>query len=236
MSASGRIEQALQPVRVEQGGEPVSLWLEWPSPVPEVYGAAEVLALLMAPVLAHQALPVASALIAMFGSVSAVLAAHHTRLAAVPGLTVAAAQLIGAAHSISVWTARELIQGRELMGSFAQVEAFVRAKLRCKSVEMAFGLFLDCKNQLIRDVQFGEGTVNHVPLYPREVARHAIQLDACALILVHNHPSGDPTPSEADIDMTQQIARALATINVALHDHIIVGDNRIASMRSMRLL
>jgi DNA repair protein RadC len=97
-------------------------------------------------------------------------------------------------------------------------------------------LFLDRKNVLIADEAQGAGTVDHVPVYPREVARRALELNASAIILVHNHPSGDPTPSGADVAMTEEIVRACATIGVMLHDHVVIGKGTEASFRSLGLI
>ena len=97
-------------------------------------------------------------------------------------------------------------------------------------------LFLDRKNVLIADEEQAKGTVDHVPVYPREVAKRALELNASAVILVHNHPSGDPTPSQADIDMTEQIDVALRAIGVALHDHVVIGAGADASFRGLGLL
>ena len=221
---------------IMEDGEPLGVWLEPPRKLANNIGGAALLAGLLAPVLGGDADRVADTLITTFRSLSAVLAARGDRLAAVPGMSSNAVNLISMSHQIAGWIAKEEISRRELLGSGKELESFVRAKLRCKQVEIVYGLFLDRKNGLIADVQLGEGTVDHVPLYPREVARHALTLDASAVILVHNHPSGDPTPSPGDIDMTRQVARALVSINVALHDHLVVGDNRIASMRQLRLI
>ena len=95
--------------------------------------------------------------------------------------------------------------------------------------------FLDKKNALIADEMMGQGTVDHAPVYPREVARRALELSASSLILVHNHPSGDPTPSSADIDMTRQIVEALRPLRIAVHDHLVVGRDGVASLKSLAL-
>ena len=230
-------DQASGYLAIMEDGQPARVRLEPPRPAGgDVTCGTELLASLLAPVLGSDAAHVAGALTVTFRSLSAVLAARSDRLAAVPGTTDAAIRLITTAHQITGWTAKEAILERELIGSPAELERFVRARVRGKAVEAAYGLFLDRKNRLIDDVLLAEGTIDHTPLYPREVVRHAIRLDACAVILVHNHPSGDPTPSEADIDMTRQVARALATVNVALHDHLIVGDNATASLRQLRRL
>lgn len=228
-------DQASGYLTLREGGHPVHICLE-PLQPDQPSGGTELLAALLAPVLGADAEGVAAALTLSFRSLSAVLAARPDRLAAVPGMSHAAVSLIELVHRITGWTAKEAISERELIGSPAELERFVRARLRCRAVELAYGLFLDRKNRLIADVLLGQGTVDHTPLYPREVVRHAIRLDASAVILVHNHPSGDPTPSRADIDSTDQIARALATIDVALHDHLIVGENEIASLRQLHHL
>jgi DNA repair protein RadC len=97
-------------------------------------------------------------------------------------------------------------------------------------------LFLDRKNQLIADETLGRGTVDHAPVYPREVARRALELSACALILVHNHPSGDPAPSSADIDMTRQIVDAVRPLRIEVHDHLVVGRDGVASFKALGLI
>jgi len=177
--------------------------------------------------------PVAAALIQSFGSLAAVLSAGTWQLAQVPGMTEAAARLLEAAHAAARWAAEEQIRERDLFDDPAAVHAYARATMRCRPVEEAHGLFLDARNQLIRDQMLSRGIVDHTPLYPREVARQAVLLEASAVVLLHNHPSGDPTPSAADIEITQRVGRALAAVGVALHDHLVVGDTRIASLRAM---
>jgi DNA repair protein RadC len=97
-------------------------------------------------------------------------------------------------------------------------------------------LFLDRKNILIRDEQQQRGTVDHTPLYPREIVKRALELGASAIIMVHNHPSGDPTPSRADIEMTKQVVQAMGAVGLSVHDHVIVGKNRHTSFKSQRLI
>jgi len=97
-------------------------------------------------------------------------------------------------------------------------------------------LFLDKKNQLIADEVMNRGTVDHAPVYPREVARRALELSASAVILVHNHPSGDPTPSAADVDMTRQVAEALKALRIAIHDHLVAGRDGVASFKALGLI
>jgi DNA repair protein RadC len=196
--------------------------------------ATAMLAVLLFCVLQRTAWPVAADLIAGFGSLSAVLAARRSRLLAVPGVTEAAANLIEAARGTLRCAAEEQIRGRPLLSSMKDVERYLRATMRGGAVETVHGLFLDRKNHLIRDVALAVGTVDHAPLYPREVVRQAIELDASAVVLYHNHPSGDPEPSAADMDTTRQVARALSAVNLALHDHLIVGGEGIVSLRQRR--
>jgi DNA repair protein RadC len=108
--------------------------------------------------------------------------------------------------------------------------------MRHETTESTRILFLDRKNALIKDELHNRGTIDHTPLYPREVVKRVVELGASAVILVHNHPSGDPTPSQGDIEMTHRLAAALGSINVLLHDHVIVGRNRETSLRKLKLI
>ena len=108
--------------------------------------------------------------------------------------------------------------------------------MQYESVEHFRILFLDRKERLIRDEVQSRGTVSHTPLYPREVVKRALELGASAIIMVHNHPSGDPTPSQADLDMTRQVVAALAQVTIAVHDHIIIGKSRHTSFRTQNLI
>ena len=199
----------------------------------EAEPVALLVAALLAPALGDAAPAVAAALIANFGSLPAVLTARPGQLGEVPGMVPAAVRLVETAAAIGRRAAREAIRERDLLDDPAAVETYLRSTLRCRPTEEAHGLFLDASNRLICDLLLSRGIVNHTPLYPREVVRHALTLNASALILVHNHPSGDPSPSLADIAGSRRIAQALAAVNVALHDHLVVGDNRIASMRAL---
>ena len=105
--------------------------------------------------------------------------------------------------------------------------------LKYETVEVLRMLYLDRKNGLISDEEANRGTVDHVPIYPREIVRRALELGASAVIMAHNHPSGDPTPSEADVSFSQQVDRALSIMNIALHDSLIVGKHGVASLRSL---
>jgi DNA repair protein RadC len=131
---------------------------------------------------------------------------------------------------------REQIQDRPVIGSWSALLDYLQAAMQHEPAEHFRLLFLDRKNILIRDEVQSKGTVDHTPLYPREVVKRALELGASALIMVHNHPSGDPTPSQADIDMTRQVAAALSQVNITLHDHIIVGKNRHTSFKTQKLI
>jgi len=193
--------------------------------------ALTTLAALLQPVLPDP-LAAASQLLHRFGSLGRVLVASERSLMSVPGLTATAARLLRTAHTAMVLALREPVQ-RDVIASSTALHKWLRTELAFCHVERALGLFLDKRNGLIRCELLGEGTVDHVPLYPREVAIRALELQASAVILAHNHPSGDPIPSSTDQEMTRAIAAALLTIGVTLHDHVIVGRERIISMRQL---
>ncbi len=131
---------------------------------------------------------------------------------------------------------REQIQGRPVIGSWTALLDYLQVALTHEPIEQFRVLFLDRKNILIRDEVQQRGTVDHTPLYPREITRRALELQASAIIMVHNHPSGDPTPSRADIEMTKQVVQALSPVGISVHDHVIVGKNRHTSFKSQRLM
>ena len=180
--------------------------------------------------------PLAHKLIKEFGDIAAVLSAEPAQLVKVKGVGHKLAQdfklIEAAAHRFH----RVQIINREVIASWDQLVSYCRVKMAFRGTEQFRVLFLDNKNQLIADEALQEGTVNHVPVYPREVAKRALELNAGAVILVHNHPSGDTTPSQADIDMTRQVSFALDALGIALHDHIIVGKSEVASFHSLDLL
>ena len=130
---------------------------------------------------------------------------------------------------------QEQIKGRTVISSWSALLAYVRQALMHEAREQFRVLFLDKKNALIADEVMGKGTVDHAPVYPREVMRRALELSASAVILVHNHPSGDPTPSHADIDMTRQVVDAGRALRIAVHDHLIVGREGVASLKALGL-
>jgi DNA repair protein RadC len=180
--------------------------------------------------------PLAKELIATFGSFAEVISAPPERLKEDGGLgesTITTLKVVEAA-------AQRLLKGRTrtepVLSSWNAVLDYVRAAQAFAPKEQFRILFLDKKNQLIRDEVQQEGTVDHTPVYPREVVKRALELSATAIILVHNHPSGDPTPSQADIEMTRQIASVAKPLGIALHDHIIVGREGHASLKGLKLI
>jgi len=180
--------------------------------------------------------PIAKALIARFGSLGGVLAASEAALGEIKGIGPGAAQSLKIAHALSVRGLRERLTKRTLIGSWDALLDYCTANMAHSPTEQFRVLFLDVKNGLIADEVQQEGTINHVQLYPREVVGRALALGAAAVILVHNHPSGDATPSKADIEMTRQVAAAARPLGVAVHDHLIIGRDGHSSFRALGLL
>jgi DNA repair protein RadC len=180
--------------------------------------------------------PLAKALIARFGSFGAVLGASVETLKTVPGVGQAVALDLKLAHEAALRVTREQVSARPVISSWSALLDYVRTALAHEPREQVRVLFLDKKNQLIADELMNRGTVDHAPVYPREVARRALELSASAVILVHNHPSGDPTPSSADIDMTRQVIDALRPLRISVHDHLVVGRGGTASFKSLGLI
>jgi DNA repair protein RadC len=180
--------------------------------------------------------PLAKALLARFGGLTGVLSAPLADLRTVAGVGEAVALDLKLMHEAALRIGREQVQKRPVISSWSALLAYVKTELAHEPREQFRVLFLDKKNRLIADEMLGQGTVDHAPVYPREVARRALELSASALILVHNHPSGDPHPSAADVDMTRQVAAAIRVLNIALHDHLVVGKDGVASFKALGLL
>jgi DNA repair protein RadC len=180
--------------------------------------------------------PLAKALIKKFGGFAEVLAAPVERLMEVDGVGEATAQELKIVHAAAVKLTQERVLKRPVISSWNDLLAYCRAAMADDSIEQFRVLFLDKKNILIADEVQQRGTVDHTPVYPREVVKRALELGASALILAHNHPSGDPTPSRADIEMTKQIAEAGRALGIRVHDHLVIGKNREASFKSLGLL
>ena len=180
--------------------------------------------------------PLAKSLIARFGSYSEVVAARPERLREIDGLGEAAICEIKLVEAAARRLARGALQKRTVLSSFIDVLDYCRTAMAYGEREEFRILFLDKRNALIADEVQGIGTVDHTPVYPREVVRRALELGASALILAHNHPSGDPTPSGADIRMTNDIVAIAQPFNIAIHDHLIVGRHGHASFKGLKLI
>src|SRR5271165_2687490 len=176
--------------------------------------------------------PVAKALLAHFGGFAEMMSAEPDALAAA-GLNLAGIAAIKAAREAALRLMRAELQQRPVVNSWDKLIDYCSAQVAHGKIEEFHILFLDRKNVLIKDERQQRGTVDHTPVYPREVVKRALELGASALILVHNHPSGDPTPSQADIAVTQDIKKAAAPLGVVLHDHVIIGRNRHTSLREL---
>lgn len=175
-------------------------------------------------------------MIARFGSLADVLSAPHDRLCEVPGVKSATAVDLSLVRAAADALALGRVAGKEVLSSWSQVLDYCRTSMAFGAIEQFRILFLDKKNQLLRDELQQSGTIDHTPVYPREVVKRALELEASALILVHNHPSGDPTPSRADISMTNAIAKAAGPLGVVVHDHVIVARDGHASLRALGLI
>ncbi len=180
--------------------------------------------------------PLAKALIARFGSFAETLGARVERLMEVPGLGEATAVDLKLIEAAGRRVARGAVKERPALGSWKSLLDYCRVAMAFSEREEFRLLFLDKRNQLISDEVQGVGTVDHTPVYPREVVRRALELGSTALILVHNHPSGDPTPSAADIKATQEIVAIAKPLGIEVHDHIIVGRHGHASLRGLKLI
>jgi DNA repair protein RadC len=180
--------------------------------------------------------PLAKELLARFGSFAEVISAPPERLKEVEGIGDSVATDIKIIAAAAQRLAKGHVKKRPVLSSWASVLDYCRAAQAFAEKEQFRILFLDKRNQLIADEVQQEGTVDHTPVYPREVVKRALELSATAIILVHNHPSGDPTPSQADIEMTKQVASVAKPLGVTLYDHIIVGKDGHASLKGLRLI
>ncbi len=180
--------------------------------------------------------PLARRLLKRFGSVAGVLSTDPVALAEMDGMAEASVVHLKAVQVAAVRLAREEAMERPVIESWRKVLAYCRANIGHNKVEQMWLLFLDGKNVLITDELHQTGTVDHVSVYPREVIKRALEVDASAIIMVHNHPSGDPTPSRDDIEMTREINEAAEKLGISLYDHIIITRGSCASFKSMGLL
>jgi DNA repair protein RadC len=180
--------------------------------------------------------PLARRLLDTFGDVNRVLSAPPARLAEVEGVGEAVVQELKLIEAVAHRMARARIMHRQVLSSWDALLDYCHTAMAHRETEQFRVLYLDRKNVLIADEEQARGTVDHVPVYPREVVKRALEVNASALILVHNHPSGDPTPSDADIDMTTRVREAAEALGLVLHDHLIIGKSRELSFRAQGYL
>ena len=180
--------------------------------------------------------PLAKELLQRFGSFAEVISAPRQRLQEVRGLGDAAIAELKIVQAAASRLARGEVRQRPVLSSWAGVLDYCRTAMAFADTEQFRILFLDKRNRLIADEQHQTGTVDHTPVYPREVVKRALELAATAMILVHNHPSGDPTPSRADVEMTRAIIEVARPLGISVHDHIIVGKDGHASLKTLKLI
>ncbi|MCK4861173.1 MAG: DNA repair protein RadC, partial [Rhodobacteraceae bacterium] len=180
--------------------------------------------------------PLAKTLLAEFGDFNRVISAPASRLCRIDGVGAAVVQELKIVEAAAHRLGQSRVMGQNALTSWSSLMDYCKTSMAHRETEQFRILFLDRKNILIADEEQARGTIDHVPVYPREVAKRALELNASALILVHNHPSGDPTPSAADIAMTERVDAALDALGVTLHDHVIIGQATDASFRSLGLL
>ncbi len=204
---------------------------------PEALADYELLELLLARALPRQDVkPLAKSLIDKFGSFAEVMAAPLSRLTEVKGVKEKTALEIKIVEAAALRLQREGIMDRPVISSWSALLDYCRSAMARREKEEFRVLFLDRKNRLIADEVLGQGTIDHAPVYPREVMKRALEIGSTAIVLVHNHPSGDPTPSRADIDMTNKIAEAGKPLGVTVHDHLVIARETTASFKSLGLL
>ncbi len=180
--------------------------------------------------------PIARTLMDRFGSFANAVAAPLNDLRAVDGIGDAGAAALKTVHAAALRLARAEVMERPVLANWDRLMDYLNAVMARERVEQFRVLFLDTRNRLLADEAQARGTVNHTPVYPREVVKRALELQATAIILVHNHPSGDPTPSRDDIEMTREVAAAARALSIVLHDHVIVGNGRWLSFKREGLL
>lgn len=192
--------------------------------------------LLFGVILRRDVKPIAKALLQRFGSINGVFGAQISDLMQVHGVGETIALHLNAIHALIVKSAKEEIINKPVLNSWANLLAYLKISLEFETREQFRVMFLNNKLKLINDENMGDGTIDHAPVYPREIARRALELSASSVILVHNHPSGDPKPSGQDIAMTRKIIEALNSIEIKVHDHIIIGKEGVVSMKAIGLI
>jgi len=179
---------------------------------------------------------ITSELLDCFGSLGAIFAAEKESLGKLAYVTDRMVARLKAVQLALERTLHQSIKENPIIGSWPALMDFLKVTLRHKTKEHLMVLYLDRKNRLIRSEMQHQGTVNHTPLYPREIVKRALELAASAIILVHNHPSGDPTPSKSDIVITKKVIQALEPVEISVHDHVIIGRNEVLSLNSQGLI
>jgi DNA repair protein RadC len=180
--------------------------------------------------------PLAKLLLARFGSFAEVIAAPRERLLEIPGAGEAVVGQLKVVEAAAARLAQTRVISRPALSSWSALLDYCMAAMARAEAEELRVLFLDRKNVLIADEVLARGTVDHTPVYPREIVKRALEHNASAVILVHNHPSGDPTPSRADIEMTREVAVAAKALKIAIHDHLVIGRSGHASFKNLGLL
>ena len=181
--------------------------------------------------------PLAKRMLEAFdGDLAELLSAPRDRLREIEGVGEAVVDQLKIVRAAAVRLSRERAKSEASLSSWRALVDYCMAQMAREATEQFRILFLDRKNKLLKDEVQGRGTVDHTPVYPREVVKRALELGASALILVHNHPSGDPTPSSSDVEMTKQVVEAAKTLDIAVHDHLIIGRNGHASLKQLGLM
>jgi DNA repair protein RadC len=180
--------------------------------------------------------PLAKRLLEQFDGLPAVFAASAGELTRIDGVGDSVAAALKFVEALSVRQLQRKALGRPILSSLDAVLDYLHARLAHELTEEFRVLFLDNRNNLVRDEKFGDGTVNQAPAYPREIVKRALELSAASLILVHNHPSGDPTPSRDDVQLTRAIAEAARAVGITLHDHLVIARTGHSSLRAQGLL
>jgi DNA repair protein RadC len=204
---------------------------------PEALADYELLELLLyAAIPRRDTKPVAKALIARFGSFAGVIGAEPAALREIKYVGDGAVALLKVVQTGIHRVLRAESRDRTVLDNWTSVLDYCRASMGYEPIEQFRLLFLDRKNAIIADEVQQRGTVDHTPVYPREVVKRALELNASAIIMVHNHPSGDPKPSRADIEMTREVIKAAASLGIQLHDHVVIGRTQHYSMKSMGVI
>lgn len=180
--------------------------------------------------------PLAKSLLQKFGSMASLLQADPALIQEVPGAGPAVVHTLKLMQAVMVKALQQDMMDKPILSSWKSVLDYCKATMAYDQKEALRLLFLDRKNQIIADEVQQTGTIDHAPIYPREVVKRALDLGASAIILVHNHPSGDPTPSVADIEMTHKVQEAARPLSIQVHDHLIIGKGSHTSLKSMGLM